>query len=300
MDKLLKIGFKNIPVRLILVDLSHTWLQVKENNKEFMPAHDLLAQVLAASSLLMSNIKLIGSVSLQIRTNNHNLTMLLAECNSNFGVRGVVNLKDSSNLDLSNMDSAHFIVNILPKNKDLAPYQGIIPLYIGENGFDMQQAISSYMQNSEQIDTKIWLANNQEKSVGILLQKIPIEGGYNQDLEEDWSTISQLTQTIRPKEMLEWDLLTIVTQLFDEYIKQDKVLILEEHNMHFFCSCTKEKAINALRIAIKDGFDSNFFETNDNINVDCEFCNKKYSFNMQEYDRIASSETNINVSGNIH
>ncbi len=289
MDKLIKVGFKNIPVRLILVNLSDSWQKVQLNNSNAYSCHQLLGEALAASSLLISNIKFNGSVSLQINTmTHHDLSLLMVECNSSYGVRGLVHLNSKeqqfSTRDLSSND-AHFMVNLLPTDRRLQPYQAVIPLKINEQGFSIQAAISDYMQMSEQIDTNIWLAANGHRSVGMLLQKIPTHGGYG-IFDEDYNTILHLANTIKKQELLEWDLHKVIRNLFNEYVEQEKVSILSEHDMHFYCTCSLDRAINAIKIAQRDGLDDKYFLNHQSLDVDCEFCNKKYSFNLEEYKNI--------------
>ena len=296
-DNMVKIGFKNIPVRLILVKLVDVWQEVKSHNINNKAGYNLLGKALAASSLLMSNIKMEGSVSLQIRTENHPLSMLVTECNHKFGMRGIVKIQDnidSKQLDLdmkslSSSNNAHFIVNILPDNKHLKPYQGIIPISINDDGFSIQNAISNYMRDSQQIDTGIWLASDDNTVACILLQKMPIDGGYSQDLEDDWLTIKHLTSTIKTNELLELDLLTIVQLLFNEYIEQEKVIVLEEKPLHFYCTCSRQKAENAIKMELFASNIDDVMAGNSYITVDCDFCAKKYGFNYSDCVRIYHS-----------
>ena len=58
------------------------------------------------------------------------------------------------------------------------PYQSIVPL----SGVDgplksMAEVLEHYMHHSEQLDTRLWLAANTERAVGMLLQKLPGDGG---------------------------------------------------------------------------------------------------------------------------
>jgi molecular chaperone Hsp33 len=49
------------------------------------------------------------------------------------------------------------------------PYQGIVPL----DGDDGATVIENYMLRSEQMDTKLWLAADDNVARGLLLQKLP-------------------------------------------------------------------------------------------------------------------------------
>ena len=41
----------------------------------------------------------------------------------------------------------------------------------------MAEVLEHYMHHSEQLDTRMWLAANTERAVGMLLQKLPGDGG---------------------------------------------------------------------------------------------------------------------------
>ncbi len=292
-NQVLKIGFKNIPVRLILVRLTDVWQEIKSHNNTSKSACSLLGEALAASALLMSNIKIEGSVSLQIQSTNSDLSMLFAECSHKFGMRGIVNLKNEiKDLDINSLinGNSHFVVNILPEQKHLNSYQGIIPLHADDNGsFNMQRAISNYMRDSEQIDTNIWLISDDNVSVGMLLQKMPSEGGYNYELEEDWVTIKHLASTVRKEELLNLDLLTIVQLLFNDYIEQEKVVVLEDKSPYFYCTCSLQKAENAIKTALVDASVDEIMENKQELIVDCNFCAKKYRFSYSDCGKIYHS-----------
>ncbi len=67
--------------------------------------------------------------------------------------------------------NGRFIVVLDPQRK--APgqqaHQGIVPI-VGETIAD---ALSHYMQQSEQLDTRLWLAADENHAAGMLLQRMP-------------------------------------------------------------------------------------------------------------------------------
>jgi molecular chaperone Hsp33 len=68
-----------------------------------------------------------------------------------------------------------FVITLDPADKmpGQQPYQGIVPL----DGDDMATVIENYMLRSEQMDTKLWLAADDNVSRGLLLQKLPRNSG---------------------------------------------------------------------------------------------------------------------------
>ncbi len=296
-DHLLKIGFHGVDARLILVRLQESWLHIKNLQQESMQNEDaciLLGEAIAASCLLASNIKLDGSISFQIRGQTHALELLVAESTHEFGVRGVIKLREAvKKLDMTALikDKAYLVVNILPKNVNLKPYQGIIPLSLDiNNKFSMQNAIAEYMQNSEQIDTHLWLAADKKNAFGMLLQKMPNEGGYNNALfaeqEDAWLTLKYLAETLKKQEMLDLPLNEIVLRLFHSYIHSDALKIYEEAKPCFYCTCSLARAENALRLALSKTSVDELMNGDASLNISCDFCGNKYIFNRIDCEKL--------------
>src|SRR5690606_29783345 len=61
------------------------------------------------------------------------------------------------------------------------PYQGVVPLNDrhGEPLHDLSDVLENYMRQSEQLDSKIVLACNDEVAAGLLIQRLPVEGEAN-------------------------------------------------------------------------------------------------------------------------
>jgi redox-regulated HSP33 family molecular chaperone len=66
------------------------------------------------------------------------------------------------------MRGGQFVITLDPKDGGQG-YQGIVPIE-GEN---VAEILQNYMQRSEQIETRIWLACDEHTAAGMLLQKLP-------------------------------------------------------------------------------------------------------------------------------
>src|SRR6185369_2711087 len=90
------------------------------------------------------------------------------------------------------------------------PYQGVVPLF-GDQREPLQklsEVLEHYMLQSEQLDTRLVLAANDEIAAGLLIQRLPIKGEgnlsgeaaeRNEDqigLSEDYNRISMLAATL--------------------------------------------------------------------------------------------------------
>jgi redox-regulated HSP33 family molecular chaperone len=71
----------------------------------------------------------------------------------------------------------------------------------------VSQVLEHYMHHSEQLDTRLWLAADRDRAVGMLLQKLPGDGGIvprNAETDADtWERVCTLGGTMSAKELLE-------------------------------------------------------------------------------------------------
>ena len=119
-------------------------------------------------------------------------------------------------------------------------YQGIVPL----DGDDVATVIENYMQRSEQLDTKLWLAANGQVSRGLLLQKLPTTGGINtpEDELDTWNRMSMLGNTLRTEELLSTDIETLLRRLFWE----ETIRVFDPDHPQFHC--LRRTAIGGLQL----------------------------------------------------
>ena len=75
------------------------------------------------------------------------------------------------------------------------PYMGVVPLV----GDSIAAILENYMEQSEQLPTKISLASTSKIIGGLLVQKMPEDGGTaNKDMDKDaWPRISQIAGTLK-------------------------------------------------------------------------------------------------------
>jgi molecular chaperone Hsp33 len=74
-----------------------------------------------------------------------------------------------------------FVITLDPNDKmpGQQAYQGIVPL----DGDSIATVIENYMQRSEQLDTKLWLAANDKVTRGMLLQSYRKPAAANRRLK---------------------------------------------------------------------------------------------------------------------
>jgi molecular chaperone Hsp33 len=287
-DTLQKFIFENAAVRGELVDMSATWREVLARHHYPTAVKHLLGQMVSAAALLSANLKFNGSIIMQIHGDGP-VRLLVVECDSDLKLRATAKLNPdfaiAQDAGLSTLVNAHghgrFVITLDPAEKvpGQQPYQGVVPL----DGDDIATVIENYMLRSEQLDTKLWLAANDQVSRGVLLQKLPLHGGKAEpgaltadEAQETWNRAVMLGSTLKEEEMLSTTIDVLQQRLFWE----ETIRVFEPLHPSFHCSCTREKVGNMLKMLGQEEVESALSEQG-KLGINCDFCGKHY-----EYDAV--------------
>ena len=189
-------------------------------------------------------------------------------------------------LDVSG--SGRLVITLDPADREpgQAPYQGIVALQdhqgaVIEPVTSAAEAIALYMQNSEQLDTRIWLASSDTHVGGLLLQRLPNSGGHahldQQVAAEGWSRIQTLGETITNEELLTLPPETILRRLFLEESAENGVRSFPARPIRFACRCSRAKVADILRMLGEEEVQSILAEQGA-VETICDFCAKPYRF----------------------
>jgi molecular chaperone Hsp33 len=137
---------------------------------------DLLGEAVAAAVLLASTLKFAGTLTLQLQGDGA-VRLLVAQCSHDFRVRAVARF-DAARVAAAANDfaalkgSAQITVTLEAQQGD-ARYQGIVPA----DGTSLSACLELYFANSEQLPTALRLAANVGAVAGLLVQRVPAQGG---------------------------------------------------------------------------------------------------------------------------
>jgi molecular chaperone Hsp33 len=289
------------PVRGEIVSLEATWRQIKERHPYPEPVLRLLGELVAASTLLCANLKFNGALIMQIHGDGP-VRLLVVECNADLTVRATVKLSsdvaiadDATFTDLVNPGGqGRFAITLDPRDRSQGqqPYQGIVPL----EGGSVAAALEGYMRRSEQLHTQLWLAADGEHANGLLLQKLPLEGGHGAGAfdvdaearaEEVWERAVTFANTLDRNELLRVDPPTLMRRLFWD----ETLAVYDPAPCAFRCSCTRER-VAAMLVSLGAGEVDDMLAEMGGVHVDCEFCNKSYDFDTVDCKQLfAASNT---------
>ncbi|CAL62322.1 Putative heat shock protein Hsp33 [Herminiimonas arsenicoxydans] len=295
-DTLHKFMFEDATVRGELVDVSDTWKHVLARRDYPAAVKTVLGEMLSAAALLSANLKFNGAIIMQIYGDGP-LRLLVVECDSELNLRATAKLADDAIIsddatlsDLVNVKGqGRFVITLDPKDKlpGQQAYQGIVPL----DGDSVATVIENYMLRSEQLDTRLWLAADDQAARGLLLQKLPHEGGIAPTGENDlatWDRSVMLASTLRQDELVTTDVETLMRRLFWE----ETIRVFEPQHPHFLCSCTREKVGNMLKMLGQAEVDS-ALEDLGKLAVDCDFCGQHYEFDPVDCAHLFATEAPV-------
>jgi molecular chaperone Hsp33 len=160
----------------------------------------------------------------------------------------------------------------------------VVPLH-GDQREPLQQlsqVLEHYMLQSEQLDTRLVLAADDQMAAGLLIQRMPdegpgrVSGERNEDQigrNEDFNRIAHLTATLTRDELLGLDADTLLHRLYWE----EPLRRFEPRQPRFACSCGRERVRNMLRGLGADEVRGIIAERGE-VEVGCEFCGQQYRF----------------------
>lgn len=271
---------ENSPVRGEVVHLEET-LQTILAQRDYAPAVQvLLGEMLSATALLASTLKIKGRISLQIQASG-SFKWAMAECNHLGEVRALAdyetdprfNAADSSSTVLSTLISPVLFINIEPEFGER--YQGIVAL----DKPNLAGCLMQYYDLSAQIPTRIVLASSAQRAGGLLIQLLPRNSEEEQErVDQDlWPRLTMLTETLKTEELTDLEASEILYRLYNE----EEVRLPEVEVLKFGCTCSKERCAQALEQIGAEAVRETLEHQNP-ITMDCQFCNTQYSFSAEE------------------
>ncbi len=295
MSELHKFIFEGLPVRGMLVRLTDSWREVLRRRDALgqhpAPVRVLLGELTAAGVLMQANIKFNGALVLQIFGDGP-VKLAVAEVQPELTFRTtakvVGDVADDAMLEaLVNVGGeGRCAITLDPKDRlpGQQPYQGVVPLHgdLKEPLQQVSQVLEHYMLQSEQLDTRLVLAANDDVAAGLLIQRLPVEGEgnlggrKNEDdigLSEAFNRIAMLAATLTRDELLTLEPQQVLHRLFWE----ETLRVFEPERPRFACTCSRSRVQNMLRGLGREESDGLIAERGE-VEVGCEFCGLQYRF----------------------
>ncbi len=294
-----------MPVRGMLVRLTDAWQEIlarRATNTHTgpypAPVRQLLGEMAVAGVLMQGNIKFNGALVLQIFGDGP-VKVGVVEVQPDFSLRATCTQvgEVAEEATLSQMvnvnNQGRCAITLDPKDRlpGQQPYQGVVPLFgdQGEKLERLQEVLEHYMLQSEQLDTVLVLAADDQVAAGLLIQRLPVEGEGNlagQDSvareaelgqSEDFGRIAILAKSLQREELLTLDAETILHRLFWEEPLVRFEPLLGERGPRFACNCSRERVSQMIRsLGVQEA--QSILAEQGQIEVGCDFCGAQYRF----------------------
>ena len=296
--------FEGLPVRGMLVRLTDAWQEILQRRRQQAGGYpaavtDLLGEMAAAATLMQANIKFDGALLLQVQGDGP-VRLAVAEVQPDLTLRATAHVAGEVAPDapLSHMvnvnNHGRCAITLDPRDRKPGqqPYQGVVPLFGDrhEKLEKLSEVIEHYMLQSEQLDTRLVLAANDQVAAGLLIQRLPLQGeanlagagavAHDEDRigqNEDYNRIAILAASLQREELLTLDADAILHRLFwEEDVRRFEPLSGAE-GPRFACTCSRERVRGMLRSLGREEVESIVAEQGQ-VEVGCDFCGAQYRF----------------------
>lgn len=287
-DSLQRFILESTPVRGEIVHLDATWRAVLERRDYPESLRKLFGEMMAAGALLSATLKFDGALIMQMQGEGP-VKLLVVEVTSEQTMRATAKWDGECAIgDLKSLlGNGRFVITIVP-NEGKQTYQGVVSL----EGDTVAEVLEHYMLQSEQLETRLWLACDECQAAGLMLQKMP--GAQSKDADA-WNRAVKLAETITAQELLRLPARDIVHRLYHE----EDVRLFDPRPVAFRCSCTRERVTSMLRMLGREEVRS-IIDERQKIDVECEFCGRKYSFDAVDAEQVFASEIALRASTTRH
>ena len=164
-------------------------------------------------------------------------------------------------------------------------YQGIVPI----TGERLAGSLQRYFEDSEQLPTRLWLHADAQGASGLLLQRLPNEGGGQRDtdspeLEDAWRRVQLIGETLTAEELATLSDTQILHRLFNE----DDVRLYDPAPVYFRCRCSRERVGGMLQ-GLGEAETRSVLAERGEVEVRCDFCNRAYLFDAIDVEQLFKS-----------
>jgi len=317
MSELHKFIFDGLPVRGMVVRLTDTWTEILRRRASnsttgayAAPVREMLGEMVAAATLMQSNIKFDGSLILQIFGDGP-VKLAVVEVQPDLALRATATVTEqvepatslSQMVNVTNQGRCAITLDPNTKFPGQQPYQGVVPLF-DDHGKPIEKVsavLEHYMLQSEQLDTTLVLAADENVAAGLLIQRLPMQGTANlagsmvakenEDqigLNEHYNRIAILASSLKREELLTLDVETILHRLFwEEQITRFEPL-QGDLAPRFACNCSRER-VGKMIVGLGREEAESILSEREDIEVGCEFCGVQYRFDPVDAAQLFSA-----------
>ncbi|AHI53426.1 heat shock protein 33 [Spiroplasma sabaudiense Ar-1343] len=271
-------------LKISIVDLSESVQEIIKLQDSNSLASIALGKLVIANCLIGADLKENNKVTSNI--NGAGLAGTMIAEFQNKTVRGYIqvpnfDLNEIKEKDGSPLSQVVGKIGFLQVSKDInmkEPYISKVQIVNGEINIDYMYLLNQSDQVPSLISSLVELneANEVIKAAGIMIQMLPGHSEADIEfLEEKLGSLDHLLDTLKK------------TTVYEELIKDiaSDAKILEVNQLKYKCTCSKDKVLATILLLGEDEL-QNIINTDEFVEVVCDFCKLKYNISGEEIKKI--------------
>ncbi len=281
MNQIHRFLFKDFDIRGEHIRITNAWQEMIKDRHYPAVLTQFLGELTAISVMLASGIKHKGKLTLQMMGEGP-ITLLVVEVTHDLKIKGVAKtkgmLKDEATLE-ELLGSGQILVTL--ENEDTNTlYQSYVP----REGKTVAEAFETFMTQSDQLETKLWLTADTQAAAGLLLQKMPETDKQDPDA---WNRITHLASTVKPEELLTLEASELLHRLFHE----ETVELFTPQEVAYECPHDKSK-IDAMLLSLGREEVNAILEKEGEVVIHNELCNVHERYNKADIEALFAAAEN--------
>jgi len=174
-------------------------------------------------------------------------------------------------------------------------YQGIVPL----TGVSLSECLEEYFASSEQLPTRVRLAADGRRAVGLLVQKLPERGGEEAQPDSAaaaaWRDAERGIQAVQTAQLLGASLQSVLESGFG---RQD-LRVFKGAPVQFACRCSLARVAGLLKTLGQDEV-RDVLREQGAVEVTCEFCQRPYRFDAVAVEQLFAPDSDLDRVHSLH
>ena len=263
--------FEHLDIRGALVSLDRSWRELAAGRDYPQAVLKLLGEMSAVTCLIAANLKQPGRMTFQLRGDGE-VNLLVLDCDEQLRLRGMARGREAGvagNPTARQLLGNGQLLLTLDAEGMRQPYQSLVPL----EGDGIAAIFEHYLNLSEQQPTRLLLAADDRRAVGLLAQKLP---DADRKDEDGWNRVMRLLDTLTPAEHLAHSPLDLLRRLFPE----EDTRVFAPRPVSHHCPDDPEKIHAMLRGLGRAECDA-ILKDKGEIHVRDDICNRDYRFDAE-------------------
>ena len=268
--------FEHLDIRGALVSLDRSWRELAAGRSYPEAVLKLLGEMSAVTCLIAANLKQPGRMTFQLRGDGE-VNLLVLDCDEQLRLRGMARGREAGvagNPTARQLLGNGQLLLTLDAEGMRQPYQSLVPL----EGDGIAAIFEHYLNLSEQQPTRLLLAADDRRAVGLLAQKLPDADRRDED---GWNRVMRLLDTLTPAEHLAHSPLDLLRRLFPE----EDTRVFAPRPVSHHCPYDPEKIHAMLRGLGRAECDA-ILKDKGEIHVRDDICNRDYRFDAEALEAV--------------